>query len=145
MRRSVAVGLAGVTLAAGCADLVGAHFDDPRLAPPPPSTCTVTAQGAFEVRLGDLVPSADRYDFCFARTDGTSVQPGVPVLASQGSGSSPGGPSSQGVGYEQVAAPLPLPAGAYDVAVIPAGEGCGVAPLATQSVCAQSGDRVALY
>jgi hypothetical protein len=133
MRRVVWLALAlAIAIAAvgGCAKIVGADFSDPSLAGAG-SACTVAQSGDALVRLGDFVPSIDRHDFCFT-PDGASSSGVVPVIASQG------GAFPQGVGYQQLAAPITLRAGSYRVDVQPAGHDCSGAPIATASICLAS-------
>jgi hypothetical protein len=127
----------------GCADLVGAHFDDPKLLTSG-LACTVTGAQPAAVRPGNFAPSGSDVDFCFTRTDGTSPIDGTPVAASSG--------VPAGLGYAQLLAPIPVPAGAYSVSVQPAGQGCSATPLATTSICVDRsvtilllGDRTASF
>jgi hypothetical protein len=90
--------------------------------------CDRPQSGAARVRIGDLVPTIDRHDVCLRRTDGASPLDGVALPQSGG-----------GIGYEQVLAPITLPAGAYDVTLQATGSSCAGAPIASASVCISPG------
>jgi hypothetical protein len=102
----------------GCAKLVGVDFTDPSLA-----VCAASHPGDASLRLGDFVPSLDRHDFCVTGDRDASPLDAAP----------------QGIGYEQVLAPVRLPRGSYRVDVVPAGRGCVAAPLLTTQVCLDGG------
>ncbi|MGH7294046.1 MAG: hypothetical protein ACRELB_03890, partial [Polyangiaceae bacterium] len=135
--------LVALVAGVGCADLVGAHFDDPKLATSGP-TCTITGAQPAAVRPGNFAPSGADYDFCFTRTDGASPIDGAPAAASNG--------VPAGLGYAQVLAPIFVPAGAYTVSARPAGQGCSATPVATKAICVDGpvtvlllGDRTASF
>ena len=88
-------------------------------------TCFLPSRGDATLRIGDLVASPARFDFCLRRTDGASPIDGSPILASGGDG------CPRGVGYKDVLAPFAVPAGTYELRVITAGRACTDAPIAT--------------
>jgi len=101
--------------------------------------CTLPALGTAAVRVGDFVPSTDRYAVCLHRTDGTSTLDDVPLPGAAG----PGCPAS--IGFADVLAPIGLPPGTYDVSVAAPGSGCG-SPVATaRGVVLAGGATTAAY
>ena len=133
MRRAAASLLVVLAAGAGCANLVGAKFDNPS-PPGAGATCKADAAGQANLRLGSFVPSTDRYDLCLTPAGGAPFA----LVASQGA-AFPGG-----VGYEQVAAPIRVAAGAYVAEMQPAGQGCAGPPIATASICATAGSMTIL-
>ena len=104
----------------GCAKLVGVDFTDPTLAR---GACAASRPGDASLRLGDFVPSLDRHDFCVTLAGDVSPLDAAP----------------QGIGYEQVLAPVRLAPGSYRVDVVRAGQGCAARPLLTTHVCLDGG------
>jgi Domain of unknown function (DUF4397) len=81
-----------------------------QIAPPP--GCTLPTEGDATVRIGNLVPSIGRFDFCFALADGSEGSDVAPVLRSSGAD------CPRGLGYRELTAPLRLPAGSYVVSAV---------------------------
>jgi hypothetical protein len=104
----------------GCAKLVGVDFDDPSLAS---GACAASRPGDASLRFGDFVPSLDRHDFCVTGDGDPSTLDAAP----------------QGIGYEQVLAPVRLALGSYRVDIVRAGQGCAARPLLTTHVCLDGG------
>jgi hypothetical protein len=97
------------------------------------NACDTTQAGTTRLRVGNLVPTVDRYDVCVKRTDGSSPLDGVPLP-----GNADAGPSD-GIGYEQLLAPVAVPAGSYSITLHATGSGCSDAPIATTSACLAPG------
>jgi hypothetical protein len=104
----------------GCAKLVGVDFTDPTLAS---GACAASRPGDASLRFGDFVPSLDRHDFCVTLDGDVSPLDAAP----------------QGIGYEQVLAPVRLALGSYRVDVVHVGQGCAARPLLTTHVCLDGG------
>ncbi len=84
--------------------------------------CALPTTGDAQVRLANLVPSLDTYDFCLTPT--ASQTPSSGVLAASGSGCPPGVP------YRNVLAPFAVASGSYRVDAVAPGTSCS-SPLAT--------------
>lgn len=99
--------------------------------------CKLPSSGDARVRIGDVVPSADRFDFCLQRTDGGPDPTSAPILSTNG--------CPPGLAYKDVLVPFSVPAGTYDVSAVAPGMGCGT-PLATaHSVLLASSTSTGLY
>jgi hypothetical protein len=101
--------------------------------------CNLPSAGTAAVRVGDFVPSTDRYAVCVHRTDGTSPLDDVPLPSAGG----PGCPSS--IGFADVLAPIGLPPGTYDMSVTAPGSGCGKAAVSVQGVTLADGATTGVY
>jgi hypothetical protein len=127
-RRAVLAGLLVVSTVA-CELIVGIG-DQPHLADAGdagdggPGVCILPATGDAQVRLANLVPALDKYDFCLTPTG--SAPPASGVLASSGSG------CPTGLLYRNVLAPFAVPSGSYRVDAVAAGAPCSSTPLATE-------------
>jgi len=101
--------------------------------------CTLPALGDAAVRVGDFVPSTDRYAVCLHRTDGTTSLDDLPLPGAAG----PGCPAS--IGFADVLAPIGLPSGTYDVSVAAPGAGCGSPAATAHGVVLSGGTSTAVY
>lgn len=88
------------------------------------AVCNLPTVGDAQVRITNLVPTTDRYDFCLTRTDGQSP-PTSGVLAASGKA------CPQGLLYRQMLAPYAVPSGAYRVDAVAPGSACTSTPVAT--------------
>jgi hypothetical protein len=116
-----ALGVGLVMMGASCNALLGIE---------PATLKCAHQQGDARIRIGDFVPSTDRHDVCLVRLDGSSPIDRMPLFKS--------------IGYREVRAPIALPAGAYALSVIPAGQSCNATPLVTATVCVNPGTTTAI-
>jgi hypothetical protein len=103
----------------------------------PPPGCSLPAQGAAAVRLGHLMPSRRRMDFCLGRDgvfDGV-----VPVLFGSGRD------CPNGLGYRDITAVFGVDPGTYAVRVVEAGASCSSKPVAETDVDIEAGATAALH
>jgi hypothetical protein len=107
----VVIGLASCQLVAG----VETRNVDPIL-----PGCTLPTEGTGQLRIANLVPSANNADFCI-RTSGQAYK--RPILRDGGSA------CPAGFAYEKVSAIFSVPAGNIDVEAIPSGSTCSATPL----------------
>ena len=78
-------------------------------------TCTLPTTGDAQVRLANVVPSLDAYDFCLTQASGQTPAGGV--LGSSGT-------CPPGLLYRSVLAPFSVPSGTYRVDAITPGSTC---------------------
>lgn len=103
----------------------------------PPPGCSLPAQGASSLRLGHLMASMRRVDFCLGRDgvfDGV-----VPVLFGSGTD------CPSGLGYRDLTAAFGVEPGAYAVRVVDAGASCSSEPVAETDVDVEAEATVALH
>jgi hypothetical protein len=111
-----ALGVGVVMIGASCNALLGIE---------PASLKCAHQEGEARIRIGDFVPSTERHDVCLVRVDGSSPIDRTPLFKS--------------IGYRELRAPIALPAGAYAMSVVPAGQSCAATPLMKTSLCIHPG------
>jgi hypothetical protein len=79
-------------------------------------SCGIVSPSGIGLRVAHMVPVQQKLDICISLTGGQFSQ--LPMLAAGGSG------CPSGIGYSQYTVPLILPAGTYDVKLVPQGSDC---------------------
>jgi hypothetical protein len=105
-----------------------------------PPGCTLPASGRAFARVGNLIPSRQRVDFCLRPAAKTSWTDVYPVIQSSGAD------CPKGLGYKEVSAAFGMASGLYDAKLIVAGESCEAAGLTGLGPTAIEDEKtVALY